>query len=454
MDCKSLVVFAFALSGFAAHTFAASVAVDHATLNKLAALKPGEEQRIAQFPIGGSAFAPVRLHTTQIYSSDAKIVVVSAQGIQELPRSQRIFLQGVSDDGATHVGLSLNSDGTFADGAGRTLDGAFVLNGKADATGSVTLTAQSVESALPPGFSFNFKCGNEEVALTSSTSTDVASQLQRATKAAATPAATAATLRYATIAVDTDSKFMSSLFSNNTTTATSWIASMFNTMNTMYESDLQVHLLIGKTILRTSSAGDPYASFTSAASSSSDLNVFATYWQNNESGVPRSFATLLSGAIPGSANSCSAAGIASIDAYCSTSRGYNLTKVCASINIDPHGAFNAVIVGHEIGHNFGADHTHCTSAANGNAPVSTGTIDQCYNGEASRGCYGGAQVCPAGGKGTIMSYCNVGACAGTQNLLQFAPTQISDVLLPDIAQNTPSCLSTVADDIFMNSFGD
>jgi hypothetical protein len=51
-----------------------------------------------------------------------------------------------------------------------------------------------------------------------------------------------------------------------------------------------------------------------------------------------------------------------------------------------------------------------------------------------------------------MSYCNMSVCGAVQNDLHFHPTQINDVLLPDIAAHTPSCLSTVADRIFANGF--
>ncbi len=452
---------AIALLAAASCANAASVAIDRPTLKKLASLKTGEEQRIAQFPVGGSTITAVRLRPTQIYSDDAKIIVVSAKGTQELPRSRRIFLQGMTEDGTSRIAVSLDSDGTFADGAGTAPDGSFVLIGKSDASGSLTLTAQSVESALPPGFNFNFKCGNEEISLTSSAPTDVASQLQRAIDASSTaPAATTATLRYATVAIDTDSLFMSRLFSNNTTSATNWIASMFNTMNTMYEPNLQVHLEQGTTILRTSSSNDPYTGFSIGSADSTKLNFFGNFWKTNEASVQRSFATLLSGVIASTPNSCSASGIAWIDAYCNkgqvqgaqTFGSYSVNEVCTSIGIDPNGTFNARLVGHELGHNFGADHTHCTSATDGSSPVATNTIDQCYNGESGRGCYAGTQICPAGGKGTIMSYCNIGACTGTQNLLQFASVQINDVLLPEVAANTPSCLSTTADEIFANGF--
>ena len=116
---------------------------------------------------------------------------------------------------------------------------------------------------------------------------------------------------------------------------------MFNTMNTMYENNLQVQLLIGTTILRTNSATDPYANFAQGAADSTKLNFFANYWKTNESTVPRAFATLLSGLNASTTNSCSASGIAEIDAYCNTSFSYSVNQVCTSINIDPNGAFDA-----------------------------------------------------------------------------------------------------------------
>jgi hypothetical protein len=49
---------------------------------------------------------------------------------------------------------------------------------------------------------------------------------------------------------------------------------------------------------------------------------------------------------------------------------------------------------------MGSPHTHCYSPA----------VDRCYNGEG--GCWAGAVECPAGGKGTVMSYCHVGGSNG------------------------------------------
>lgn len=456
-----------AAAGFLGVAHAAERIVDRTTMRQLSGLHPGDTLTLQGFPVGADQNASVRLQRVQIYAPDARIYVITASGRQEVPRSTRIYLRGDADDGSARVAMSLDPSGTFIEGNGSGAQGSFVIDAATDAGGAHTFSTRPLQATLPSDFSFEFRCGNENERLDLHAPGGLAAQLQLATHVAAqAPAATtAAAFRTAVVAVDTDSLFMTRLFANNTTAATNWIAGMFNTMNAMYENDLQVQLLIGTTILRTSAANDPYAGFTPGASTA-ELSFFANYWQTHEAGVPRAFAALLSGQIASTANSCNAAGIAWINQYCQTGfasggntvGSYSLTQVCTSANIDPNGAFDARIVGHEIGHNFGAWHTHCTNASSGAAPVASNTIDVCYNQESSLGCYAGPTSCPAAGSGTIMSYCNftsVSGCApGTQNQLHFHPTQINDVLLPAIAAHTPGCLGSGSSDIiFRNGFG-
>jgi hypothetical protein len=244
---------------------------------------------------------------------------------------------------------------------------------------------------------------------------------------------------------------MSERFGGDTSAARDWIADLVATMNVMYEHDLNVELLLGDTILRTST--DPYSANETPASSA-DLDEFGSYWQAHYGSIQRSFAMLLSGK---SSNGNSASGIAWINSYCETqSQGgsYSVNQIFTNpaVNI----SLSALIVGHELGHNFGAYHTHCTNVANGNAPTGTNTIDQCWNGEANSGCYSGPTSCPSTGPGapagTIMSYCNQLSCGPMgQNVAQFHPTQIA-TLSALIAGNTPSCLSPDANIIFRNGF--
>jgi len=431
------------------------------TLDRLAALHPGETFALDGFPVGAERNTAIRFQRVQIYAPDAHIYLVGADGRKELPRSNRIYLRGYADDGSARVAMSLNADGSFADGNGSGPDGSFVVHARIDVAGAHRFTAQALEDALPSGYKYDFRCGNEGQSMLFHNPEDL---MQKGALSAGSPASVTSapsTFRFATVAVDTDALFMSQLFSNNTTSATTWIAKMFNTMNTMYEPDLNVALVQGTTFLRTGS--DPYGSASNVPADGTDLNVFGAYWKTNYSSVKRAFATLLSGRGPCTpcgtgCTSCSASGIAWIDQYCqkgfanfgNTVGSYSVVQVFASQTIDPNANIAARLTGHELGHNFGADHTHCTDKTSGLSPVATNTIDQCYNGESSSGCYAGSQVCPAGGKGTIMSYCNIGACAGTQNLLQFNATQISKTLTPNVGAATPSCL--FVDLVFANGF--
>ena len=110
------------------------------------------------------------------------------------------------------------------------------------------------------------------------------------------------------------------------------------------------------------------------------------------------------------------------------------------------------VVAHELGHNFGAAHTHCTDTNSGMGGLQP--IDQCFNGEAGLGCYGGAPSCP-GGPGTLMSYCHFGPPSGAScgvNLI-FAGFHITQ-LNGRIAANFPSCITALGtgDTIFANGY--
>jgi len=451
----------------------AAKSFDRSTLGRLAGLKAGESYAVEAFPAGPTHRETIRFEKVSIYSSDAHIYVETAGGRKEVGRSDRIFLRGYSDDGAARVALALNRDGSLASGAGSGPEGTFALH--RGAGGNIGLvTAQTLNSTLPSGAKIDFDCANGREPM------DVHALTARAA-ASDTPTQTAAVshnLRFAVVALDTDSKFMA-VFGNSTTNAANWIAGMFNTMNLMYERDLLVRLQIGTTIFRTNPGTDPYTALTQGATTS-ELDIFANYWKNNYSSggqkITRAFAALLSGAYPASGGFCGFSGIAWVNQVCQngfaqnadTVGSYSVDQICADLQNDPDGSFDALMLGHELGHNFGAYHTHCTNAATG-IPGATNTIDKCFSGESvkynnmSVACYSGATSCPASGPGapagTIMSYCNLfnmGAGCGPdgQNVLQFHPTHINDVLLPAIASvvsGQPGCLNST-DDVYYSSF--
>ncbi|HEX6832847.1 MAG TPA: M12 family metallo-peptidase [Rudaea sp.] len=437
---------------------AAEATFDAATSRRLATLRIDEALDVAAFPVGAAGSAPIHFKRVRVYADGATIDVIENGKVTHLPLSDRIFLRGYSSDGSVRVALAFEADGTLAQGSQTSDAGTFAVRGQYDKTGALRFATLSEESTRPPGSHVDYSCGNENIDLQDhSSSLNLKAQLDRTMRApVAQPDAVAAgPFRTAMVALDTDSKFMA-VFSNNTSDARNWIATLFNTMNTMYENDLNVQLVIGKTILRVGAAGDPYTSLGSGFSTVGEMDIFANYWKTNESRVPRAFTALLSGAIPASGGSCQASGVAWIDEYCDgghangadTAGSYSLDKICSSKTIDAGTQIASRILGHELGHNFGADHTHCTDKTTGAARTGTNTIDTCYNGEAPIGCYGGAATTCPGSAGTIMSYCHLGACPN-DNLLQFHATQINKTLLPQITANTPVCINNF---IFFNDF--
>ncbi|MEO7432292.1 MAG: M12 family metallo-peptidase [Dokdonella sp.] len=420
------------------------IAAEQSRLDELGAMAIGESRIVSAFPDGYGGHADIRFERIDVYARGARIVEVTETGEHEVPRSARIELIGSNSAGDVRLSLAFDPGAKAIRGAGSSSAGAFSIDA-IDVSGSTRLRVRPTHESLPPGVDPHIVPTDDSL--------PTGRPMPDALTLSLVGASPAGALRTALIAVDTDNEFMSERFGNSTAAATSWIADLFGVMNVMYQRDLNVTLQQGTTFLRTGK--DPYNAVNTPADGT-DLTEFGTYWQNNEGGVARDFTVLLSGKSP---NGLSASGIAWVNAYCQTqSNGgsYSVNQIFTSAQAAVE--FSARIVGHEIGHNFGAYHTHCTNTTTGAAPTGVNTIDKCFAGEAANGCYSGATSCPNTGPGapagTLMSYCNSlnGGCgANHQNVLQFHPTQIT-TMSALIAQNTPSCLSLGSDVIFKNGF--
>ena len=440
----------FALCIASASAFAGDRLPLHATrVDELAALRIGARIAIDGFPDGHGNRSRIEFTRVDVYAKGARILAVGPDGEHELPRSPRIELIGYDASGQLRAQLGFDPGFRNVVGAGSSASGAFAISAE-DSAGGKRLVVKTSEEALPPGVT--------PQVIPSEDGVPSGRPLPDALTLALGGQTVNGTLRAAVVAVDVDHELLVSRFggtgAGNLAAATTWIANLFTVMNAMYESDLNVTLQQGTTKFRTGAT--PYTISANANASNADLNNFGTYWQNSEAAVQRDFTMLLSGRESSSQNpGLSASGIAWLNAYCQTqSNGgsYSVNKVFTSVNVQVQ--YSARIVGHELGHNFGASHTHCTNTATGAYPTASNTIDVCFKGEAGSGCYGGAVSCPAGGTGTLMSYCNTSAPTGAscgQNQLLVHPTQIITVKAL-VAAHTPACLSTSSDIIFQDGF--
>lgn len=422
----------------------------------LSGTKPGDAIVVPGFVFGAdkALVDDIYLQRIEVYAPGARILEPLADGsFRELPRSDRMFFITDKAKTATRMALSFDREGREFEGAVFNADGTHSFRGRV-----VGKRLEVLHSLREEDIPTEFSCGASEAHSTahlSDTLQDLALSGVRERLAKSTIKATAKGATHtAVVAFDTDNEFMSAKFADNTTNAANYVAALITNMNVFYNRDLGVQLLQGDTILRRSSAGgsctapcsvingsDPYSTTTSTPT---QLNEVGSTWLNTPAlnAIDRAFVMFLSGQSP-SANSAS--GIAwvlngSTTNYC-TSKGFDQGggQIVGHFSATQVFKFNGStaasdtgILGHELGHNFGARHTHCT-ALNGSNPtsdVTSNTIDACFNAES--GCYSGTVSCPTdnsiSGRGSIMSYCNFGPSSGAncgQVLNEFHPTHES-----------------------------
>ena len=410
----------------------------------------GETVQFQSMPIASDQTAAVRMKRIDVYASDARILVPDGDGFREVPRSDWLhFVADRSDPAAPRLGLSLSPDGRQAEGLLLANDGlSYAIDGVVFGDGlRLSLSDASRDRRGAPT---DFVCSNDRggwksLVLPDTKSLQLDPALIKLTESAS---------RSAVVAVDTDNEFMLQKFSDNTTNATNYLAALFVAMNVLYERDLDLTLTQGTTLLRTSGTPDPFAD--PGTNGLDQLDEFGEVWAATQNATPRAFAMLLSGKSP---NAFSASGIAWVlgnGNYCNqknntfpsgacsdgqcTSGHYSASQV---FKFNGSTAANDVLViAHELGHNFGANHTHCSDASTGAGPQSSNTIDQCFNGESGSGCFGGTQVCPAATtvngvtnvKGTLMSYCHLNGISGCTSSQVFA-TAHRTLLTPRVTNN-------------------
>lgn len=226
--------------------------------------------------------------------------------------------------------------------------------------------------------------------------------------------------RIAQIAVDTDWEFTNSLFGDDTEASAAYALTLMAAQSEIYSANFNTRFHI--TFLRVwAENNDPYGSLDGFV----ELETFVNHWQTFMGDVDRHAAHLLSGK-----QFFNLGGVAYLPGLC-TDFGYGLSGYLNGFfpyPLEDHSPLNwdPFVVGHELGHNFGAPHTHQQ-----NPPV-----DNCGNGD-----------CTLAFGGTIMSYCH--GCPGgmTNIVLGFADQTINNHVLPYLdSVNCPLIASPVVID--------
>jgi hypothetical protein len=390
--------------------------------------------RVADWPIGPDARADVVLTRREVYAPGAKVYVVDGRQVREVPRSRLAFFSGTAEnDGEIRVFAAVDPDTGSVDGFTQTREALHEIHPLSAVPSLATVPGARRHLrhlVAPPevflaerGETPAFTCGQNGAPLS------FLEEMDRIRQDAPTESVFAeaiSTLHTATIAVDTDNEFMQVKFADNTTTATSYIASLIASMSTIYERDVLVRLLQGTTYLRVSTTPDPYVQTGSGNASVAKLQEFSNVWNTTYAAVPRALAMMLSGKQTGGG----ASGIAWINTLCNKYYGTSFSQVYTSGTTPSSG--DILVVAHELGHNFGSPHTHCY----------TTPVDFCYNAETN--CYSGTKACPAAQTingvtnvtGTLMSYCHLSGLGGCTSKTVFHPRTVSEKLNPSIENAT------------------
>lgn len=368
----------------------------------LSALGSLPESRVRNFPLGHGIARDVILSPIDVLAADVQFVDGSTG--QTLPRPRVTCLRGtIAGDESSTVFISFSVAGVygFVTQGERTL---IISSGRWDGDGTINIyDPKQIPAGVMP---MNIPACGGAIDPTTDPRLQTGSALGDGSVSPAVDPCGQAVL-----AIETDFEFLNRIFGGNTTNASAYITQLIGAMTTIYSRDVGVSFAIPYVRLWTSN-NDPYPDGSDV---NTRLSEFTNYWINNMSSVSRHSAFMLTGQAAG------AGGVAYLSQVCGTyqygTAGYLSGGFPSPLQNYNWGNWDLMVTAHELGHNYGAPHTHDVSPQ----------IDGCGTGDCSQ-AFGG----------TIMSYCHV-CNGGMSNInLSFHPRTINENMLPFI-DNLTGC---------------
>jgi cysteine-rich repeat protein len=341
----------------------------------LARLRSTTQATLTDFPLGTDGAATVTLERFEPFTAGVRAVVMEGTGPHDLSLpDQRYFRGRVDGDPSSIVVLIAGADTArgFVSTAGT------IYRFGRDRSGIHRSWAlKDADPGVFPGP--GAFCDNDaEAALVAGHGGHVGTLGDAA--ALPPPTGTFAPTLLAEVAIETDQEFLG-LFAS-AADALTYLADLAATASAIYDTDTNVRIKFS--FIRLWSTSDPWTANDTVGM----LNQVQDYWRANEGATHRDTVHFISGkGVTG--------GIAYLDVLCDPAFGYGVSTVYGSFDVmNPNDTWDAIVVTHELGHNFGSPHTHCYVPA----------LDHCFNQE--KGCYAGPTSLPPGG-GTLMSYCHL-----------------------------------------------
>ena len=356
--------------------------LDLAALDHLRAL--GARVVIENIPLPGAQSVDIEAEVFDVLTPDAAIVLADAQGEQALPRPDVLLYRGhVVGDPDSRVFLSLSPHG--AHGVIETNKRTIILSSGRFAAAADIIIADSAD--FPEGHAPAWLCG------TTPQHNPLGLDLQALTRP--NPDAPRGNpCRVARVAIDTDYEYTAWTFAGNPDASAAYTLTLLGAVSEIYTRELNVRLMVPYVRVWTEDV-DPYGG--------DRLGELQAHWNANMGHVKRELAHLVSGNYGG--------GVAWVGVVCHPTYGYALSGVNGyfpyPLRDHDGGNWDLMVVGHELGHNFGTLHTH-----DGYDPP----IDGCGNGD-----------CTFAWGGTIMSYCHTCAGGMTNIVLNFGPRVVETI---------------------------